>query len=324
MLKKAKRLSNLSGNAIAALCGVSSRTIRDWQKEKHLMGYDALKKLCRGIDMALPEDVKILPEYWYVKDAGRHGAFRRNELYGNPGTPDGRSKGGKATLEKFRLDPEYAKRTGFITKKEINYPQKTSLLAEFIGIVLGDGSITEYQVKISTNSKTDIQHAYFIKQTVKRLFGVSCKISIEKKNTLGVTISSKNIVDFLCDCGLKRGDKVAQQVQVPSWILKQKTLMKGCLRGLIDTDGSVYFHTHTTKGIMYRHIGLVFTNLSLPLLKAVQYMLLTVGIKAKSDKKRHVSIYDRNEIIKYMKEVGSHNKKHINRFKSYKDSRVLI
>jgi hypothetical protein len=66
---------------------------------------------------------------------------------------------------------------------------------------------------------------------------------------------------------------------------------------------------------------LCFTNKSIPLLNSVYTILLSLGIRAKTNNKSHVSIYDRKEIKKYMNIIGSHNEKHINRFNSYNTSK---
>lgn len=321
-LNNVKKLTDLNWSQIAAICKIHSRTLQDWKTEKYQMNYESLKNLCRVSNVLLPKNIKVLPEYWSTKKAARLGAIKRNELYGNPGTSEGRKKGGMTSSLKFQMNPEFAKKVGFKVRKQIFYPQISSLLTEFIGIVLGDGTISEYQVKISTNSKTDRLHAYFTKKLVIDLFNIVPTIRIRKKNTLDIIISSKNLVNFLLSCGLKKGDKILQGVDVPKWIFRDKELVKGCLRGLIDSDGSIYFHIHTTKGIKYRNMGLCFTSRSRPLLTSVYRMFLDLGIAAKSDKKKHVSIYDRKEINRYMQIVGSHNLKHIKRFKSYKNSKI--
>ena len=322
-LIKVKNRNEIEWSDIAKVCKIHRRTLLDWRRNKYKMSQEALKKLKKKYNVSIPKRIEVLPETWHIKRAARLGAIRRNELYGSPGTPEGRRKGGLTTCLKFKNNPTLAKKSGFIIRKQIFTPTKTPLLAEFIGIVLGDGGVTDYQVKISTNSKTDLEHAYFIKKIIHNLFNLKASISFRRKNTVIVTCSGKNLVNFLVKCGLKKGNKVAQSVNVPPWILKNNKFLKSCLRGLVDTDGGIYFHTHTTKGIKYRHIGLCFTNHSRPLLDSVHNIFLQLGIKAKNDGRRHIFVYDRKELNKYMILVGSHNKKHIRRFKSYKNSLVI-
>ena len=114
---------------------------------------------------------------------GRLGALQRNKLYGNPGTPEGRSKSGKRSCEFFRLNPEIARQRGFSTLKEINKPARSSELAAFIGIMLGDGSIrSKYQLTVSFNYRTDKEFAEYAARLIKRLFGVE-HIIVRKKGS---------------------------------------------------------------------------------------------------------------------------------------------
>ena len=322
-LDKVRTQTNLTWLEIANICKVCDRTVRDWHREKYLISYRGLKNLHKVARATIAESIKVLPEHWNSKKAGSAGAVRRNEIYGNPGTREGRARGGKTTQKKFSLNPKYAKKVGFILRKEIYYPAKSSALAEFIGVVLGDGSISEHQVAISMNSKVDIQYGNFVKRLIMRLFKINPYVKIREKNTLQIITTGKNLVEFLLKCGLKKGDKVAQQVNVPKWIAKDKNFRISCLRGLMDTDGGVYFHTHFTKGIKYKHIGMCFTNKSIPLLNFVYEVLVSAGISAYNNKKSHVSIYGKEEIKKYMDLVGSKNEKNVARFYSYKSSKVF-
>ena len=102
---------------------------------------------------------------------GRLGALRRYELYGNPGTLEGRSKGGRTTALLFQKNPSRARGIGFISAKDITYPPHSTELAEFIGIMLGDGGMrSPYQCAVTYNRKTDCEHAQFIVNLVGKLF----------------------------------------------------------------------------------------------------------------------------------------------------------
>lgn len=61
------------------------------------------------------------------------------------------------------------------------------------------------------------------------------------KNRKGIYLSkgSKDIVFTLQYFGLPSGDKKQNNVGIPAWIFKNEEYLRSCLRGLIDTDGSV-------------------------------------------------------------------------------------
>lgn len=320
-LDKVNKESGFEWPDIAKICHVHQRTLFDWRREKYNMSYEALRKLSKLSKIAIPKKIEILPEYWSVSKAGLAGALRRNQLYGNPGSPEGRARGGTISQKKFSNNPEYARKVGFKIRNIVLYPANSALLAEFVGIVLGDGGITKQQVTVTLNAKTEAAYSRFIRNAILNLFGLSGTVRARSDNSLRILITGSNLVDFLLRKGLKIGDKITQQVCVPKWIMKDNEFMKACLRGLIDTDGGIYFHKHITKGIKYRHIGLCFTSYSRPLLSFVHNTLVSFNIPAKINGNGRVYIYGREYIKKYFNIVGSHNSHHIKRFISYKNSK---
>lgn len=315
-LNDLKRKRILEWSAIAKICKVHRRTLFDWRRDKYQMSYDSLQLLKKKLRFSVPK-IKVLPDDWNIKNAARLGALRRNELYGSPGTPEGRRKGGLTTARNYRLNPQKFKETGFTGPKEINYPSKSPLFSEAIGIILGDGCITKYQVKISLNIEKEKEYAKFIMKFFKELFGFSGVFKPRKNNACDLVFSSVKLVKYLTKMGLKIGDKIAQQVGIPKWILADRECMAVCLRGLIDTDGGVYYHNHVTKGNKYRHLGLGFTSHSFPLLKDTYNILVNLEFPAKIRYNRHIFLYDRSAIKKYFADIGTHNKHHYLRFSNY-------
>ena len=185
-----------------------------------------------------------------LKDAGRIGGKKFVALYGNPGTSIGRSMGGKNSWEKRKADPA-------LYKKYANVPilpKESEHLAEFFGIILGDGNITRFQCAVYLNSKTDQKYSKFIVGLIKQLFGLNATISKHKAdNVLRIVVSSADLVRFLLKNGLVLGNKVRQQAKVPSWILADKKYVRACLRGLMDTDGCLAWHNYVVNGKRYSY-----------------------------------------------------------------------
>lgn len=244
----------------------------------------------------------------------RLGGLRRIELYGNPGTPEGRSKGGKKTIRLFHRNKDLARKSGFIVRKEIKYPKRCSELAELIGIILGDGGLPgNHQLVISFNSKTDRKYSVFLGETLRRLFSIGCHIHPRKGcNGADMVVSSSNLVDFLLKQGLVAGNKVKNQVDIPDWIYEKIEYQKACLRGLIDTDGSFYSHRYNSNGKSYKYLKLCFANCSKPLLNSVQRILKKFDFRAYIHGDQ-VFINSMSGINKYFMEIGTHNPKHSNK-----------
>jgi hypothetical protein len=215
-------------------------------------------------------------------DKARLGGLRRIELYGNPGTPEGRSRGGRNTIRFFHSHPTLAKKLGFIIRKEIKYPSRGNELAELIGIILGDGGLPgNHQISITFNRKTDLKYSEFITSILKRLFGVDYHVR-KRKDSKGadIIVSSSNLVNFLIKQGLVRGNKVKNQITVPRWICKNQTYKIACLRGLMDTDGGLYLHRYKVNGKTYKYLKLSFANRSKPVLNFMLDVLRDLNYKA--------------------------------------------
>ena len=157
--------------------------------------------------------------------------------------------------------------------------EENSKLAEMIGIILGDGNTyyekgKKYLLRISSNRVEEKKYRNYTKELMKELFNVSPK-SYEKSDRKGtdLTINNKSVVEGLIEKGIIPGDKVKNQVKVPNWIKKVEINKVGCIRGLFDTDGSIYLR-NTQKSF-----GLNFKNASFPLVKDFKEMCESVGIK---------------------------------------------
>lgn len=68
-----------------------------------------------------------------------------------------------------------------------------------------------------------------------------------------------------------RGSKEKQNARVPAWIQSDTTLSKDCLRGLLQTDGSIY----TDRG----YLMVNFCNNIRPLAEDVHSMLTSCGFR---------------------------------------------
>src|SRR3989338_5222225 len=99
-------------------------------------------------------------------------------------------------------------------KKPLKYSEE---LAELFGILLGDGSVTKYYVKIYLNRIADKKYYPYIIKLSRKLFPnipVTHKHRIQK-GTTEIQISSKDVCDYL-----KSVDFDPKIRYVPFWIIK--------------------------------------------------------------------------------------------------------
>ena len=302
---------------IARISDICERSLRDWRKERNRINHEALLKLHKISKIPVPKILKILPEHWSAKKFARLGGLSHYQIYGDFGTPEGRRKGGVTSQRLFRLNPDYARRIGVTIRKAIKKPKLSIDLSEFIGIALGDGGITEHQVVITFNKKTDLKYAGYIRKLIKKLFLISSTMRLNHFDNAGsITASSKNLVEFLKEKGLKRGNKLKNKIDIPRWILDNKNYGASCLRGLVDTDGSFYQHRHRRAVKYYVYFTMCFTNYSRPLLNSAYNILRSLRISCVRSG-NHIYIYKREEIDRYFKIIGTSNPKHLEKYKKY-------
>ncbi len=194
-----------------------------------------------------------------------------------------------------------------------------------MGIEFGDGGIgNPWQVVITLNSKKDTEYAKYVVNLLHGLFGIDAVVRKRKsENTLQLVSSSMSLVDFLVTKGAVRGNKIAQHLNVPEWIRGRVRYEKAFVRGLMDTDGCLYIHKHTTKGIVYKNIGLCFTSGSQNLLNSVADIFRKFGIKPHiTDSGRRIYLYSKDSVIRYLHTFGSANPRIIEKYKEWKGAGV--
>ena len=122
-------------------------------------------------------------------------------------------------------------------------------LAEFIGIILGDGTLTKYFLRISLNSLDEKPYANYISTLCENLFGIKPSITKEKnRNLLKIELRSVRVCKFLNEIlNIPYGDKINNNCKIPQVIMNNDLLAQNCLRGLIDTDGSISDYVYFTS-----------------------------------------------------------------------------
>lgn len=302
-IQSAEQKLGLNLEEIAVLLKISPRTLRDWKREKFKPNNDAIEKLSTLSSLPIPK-YKILDRYWYVSRGAKIGGLKAYKLYGLLGNKETRAKGGWMSWIKRKNDPD-------LWKKYLNTfskPRNSEELAEFIGIMLGDGSMTRRQITIYLSNITDKEYAKYIITLIKKLFDLKASISeVKKSHVLRVGISGVNVVKYLVEKGLKIGNKVRLQVSVPNWIWKNNSYIKACIRGLIDTDGCFVIHRYVVKGKKYQYPKISFSNKSEPILDFVYQGLKKLGFNPKRTLEFDVWLHNQNEVKQYLIKIGSKN-----------------
>jgi hypothetical protein len=115
---------------------------------------------------------------------------------------------------------------------------KNEDLAELIGIILGDGNLNKHprteNLRITCNSK-DSGYIKHISTLIRKVFYKSPSVRKRKNiNAISIDLYQCEISERL---ELPCGDKIRNNIGIPSWILLNKKYILKCLKGLFETDG---------------------------------------------------------------------------------------
>lgn len=307
-LLEVEKISGLTGSDVAKILGVVGRSYRDWRREKFPITETAVEIIEKNYQIVFPSSKEEALDKWKkIKiEAARKGGLALLKKNGGPGTPEGRSKGGKRGIAALRA-------RGLIPQPKPFYEPKeySKELAEFVGILLGDGHIGKEQWSITLNSIVDKEYGVYVNALVEYLFRFTPGFH-KRKNMSAFVISGSGskAISYLQTLGLKIGNKVVQQVDVPEWIKKDLIFRYACVRGLVDTDGGVFIHKYQVNGKQYQYLKLCFVNKSIPLLQFVFETLENLKFHPKMMTKvenKRVWLYNQSEVKEYLRIIGTSN-----------------
>ena len=192
-------------------------------------------------------------------------------------------------------------------RNDIRLPMHSCELAELLGILLGDGSITHFQIWITLGTK-EMAYAKYALLLMQKVFGGKPKMFIRRSGHKSVYLGSTLATKWLFKEGLVR-NKVLAQVDVPQWIFEKDDYMKSFLRGFFDTDGSVYKLRYGVQ--------ISLTNYSSPLLHSLQKMLQVLGYYPSATSAHKVYLTRISDIKRFFYEIKPANPKHRRRFRKF-------
>lgn len=189
----------------------------------------------------------------------------------------------------------------------VNY-RKRKTLAYVVGISLGDGNLSNPNGRaVRLRITCDARYPKLAQDIVDALKFLLPKNKVSKVYVPGqdtffnISVYSNKLSIWL-PWKVGKGPKEVQRARVPPWIRQEKRFSAECLRGLLQTDGSIY----RDRG----YLMVNFTNHSPLLAKDVQTMLADAGFRptlsltpAKGGKTKYTVRVARQpeKLIKYLK-----------------------
>lgn len=133
-------------------------------------------------------------------------------------------------------------------------------LAEMIGAHIGDGSMGFYRnhpvISFFGHPKEDREYVRWISTLYQKYFGIKANLRKWSK-VIGFQIFSKDAYIFFKSLGIPSGRK--NDINIPPLIKKSgNKILSSFIRGIFDTDGTVYFEKRNTG--LYPRIQLKITS----------------------------------------------------------------
>jgi len=150
----------------------------------------------------------------------------------------------------------------------------------------------------------------FVKPLMESLFGVNVSVYFNDRHEIFLTMHGKSIVRYLQDIGLVCGNKIKAGATIPGWIFENKRYLQVCVRGLIDTDGSIY----PLKPHYPNLLQICFKSKNPILLQDMRKAFLELGYHPSKITWNKIYLTRQAEIDKYVNEIGFSNSHHYKRY----------
>ena len=202
-------------------------------------------------------------------------------------------------------------------EKIIKVPAQSRQLAEFLGLIAGDGCIVKstYSTYVTCGAELDYDYVLnIVRPMFEELFEVSPHIR-KQNGALHCWVNSKRLFNFILEkCNFPVGQK-KNNLNVPSWISGKKEYSIAFLRGLFDTDGGVHRHHKNS-------IQLGFTSASPKFLKQVYVLLINLKLNPRLGEK-DIWIFQKEKVNLFFKTIAPKNPKHLLKFEKFKELGVV-
>lgn len=275
---------------------VNVSTLGNWYQSIQLLPDNIYAELVKvsGLDIK-PE--KLLPDNWGAVKGGMNNIAKHGKSFW---TLEGSILGGSNSAKKV-IKPSYSED-----------------LAEFVGIMLGDGGVSKSQISITLGFTSDREYTPYVIKLIYDLFEIKASTyAPNNHNFIRIRACGVNLVKHLLRFGLIQGNKIKQQFDIPAWIKEEDSYIKACIRGLIDTDGCIHRKVRRDhNGFEYRSIGITLSSASKPLQLSFINLFKILGFKV-AISGTTIYLCGKVQVRRYIEEIGFSNPKHLYRYQTF-------
>lgn len=193
--------------------------------------------------------------------------------------------------------------------KSIKSPVLNEDLAEILGALNGDGHVSSlnYEISITGSKYLDLEYFSHLKDILKKLFDLEFRISFQE-NRIKLRAYSKKLVYLLHKkYNLPLGEKLGK-LKIPEK-LKKDNLLTSYIRGLFDTDGTIYMRRKKEPVIE-------ISSADKSYLKSVKSALESLNFKFGLGNNK-IYLYNKKEIVRFFNLIKPANNKHLKKYQIY-------
>ncbi|MBT4191878.1 MAG: hypothetical protein HOE11_01080 [Candidatus Diapherotrites archaeon] len=195
---------------------------------------------------------------------------------------------------------------------------KEEMEAELIGALIGDGYISlasgKYIVGFVGHPIDDLEYHKYLSKLMQKVWDKVPR-SVIRLGGLRTKFYSKEICyKLINDLGLLYGAGKAKNVFIPEMFVLNWKLLKYIIRGIVDTDGSVFY---SKKPGVEKYPAIEITTISIKLAEQLRESLLcqsfrvtklrSYGGQLSKHRKYKVGLYGQNNLMHWLKEIGFSN-----------------
>lgn len=198
------------------------------------------------------------------------------------------------------------------SEKKIKIPVLDKYLANFLGILAGDGHVSDYCYEVSVVGDKDLDKQFLSKHVFhlfERLFGLEPHFKLQD-NALTCRVYSKKLMELLNETYGVPLRKKKNNLHIPSQIVNNKIMLKSYLSGVFDTDGCFHRHHKNTAAVEFISGDANFLEEIKQSLKSLDFNPCKSG--------KSIYLYNADEINRFFCEIGSKNEKHLKKYHFYK------
>ena len=202
--------------------------------------------------------------------------------------------------------------------------------SELIGAIIGDGCIRykpeihQYYIEIVGNKDNEQNYFKFLSNIFKEELGLNSFIKIRRG--LRLKVYSKDFVEFLInDLKMPFNKDKCKNIMIPKQIFEDTILLKACIRGIMDTDGSLFF---SNKGNNSDYPTIEISTISFNLANQLREMLsnkFRIGFREfkypNSQKIYRISLNGNKMVGLWIDEIGFSNLRNLKKIKNIREGR---